>query len=105
MADPFAAGLGALFNGPCSAAADFAPGGGAPLPGGIRVIRSRPDKLAPFGGGQTVLATNSFEIRVADVAAPAIGDVIIVGAESFAINAEPQLDEGGMTWVCPAEPA
>lgn len=103
MADPFAAGLGALFGGPASVAADyFAGGAGAAVP--IRVVHGQPDGQVEWGEQAIVAASNMFEIRRADVAQPAAGDVLALTAGRFVLTGEPRLDVEGLTWSCGAEP-
>ena len=49
-------------------------------------------------------ASNAFEIRIADVARPAIGDTIDIAGERFEISLDPVGDVEGLTWICAAEP-
>ncbi len=99
--DPFAAALDALFNAPGSAAAVYVPVDGFPTD--IRVIRSQPDVNTSFGDSQIIQATNVFEIRRSEVAAPTHGGRLMIGDEIFAIQGDGRLDVEGLTWTIGAE--
>lgn len=104
MADPFAVGLVALHGAAAGLAATYFPVDGPAVPG-IRVTRTRPDRLGQFGDTAILPASNSFDILAADVAVPAIGAEILLGTgERFAISIEPLLDVEGVSWTCGAEP-
>lgn len=100
--DPWQMAVDVIFQSPGSLDAVFTAAGGAPTP--IRVIRSQPDRLERYAGTQFVSEDNAFEIRVSDVAAPAIDDLITIGDSSFAITLLPVLDVEGLSWTCVAEP-
>lgn len=111
MLDPFAAALDAQFNAPGSAAADYIVPGGPAVP--IRIILSRPDVLNRFDDRRIATQTIIISIRKSDVAAPAVHDLIQMGARSddgtLAVEAEyrlcdePLSDVESLTWECGAE--
>lgn len=101
--DPWQMAVDVIFQSPGSLGAIFTPAGGASAP--IRVIRSQPDRLERYAGTQFLSEENAVEIRVSDVAAPAIGDLITIGDAPFAITLLPVLDVEGLSWTCVAEPA
>lgn len=100
--DPFAMALDALFNAPGSMAAVYTPVGGVPT--AVRTIRSQPDRIERFADFQIDVRMETFELRRSEVARPAIGGVIDIADERFAITVEPQIDVEGMSWVVLAEP-
>ncbi|WP_419808383.1 head-tail joining protein [Sphingomonas sp.] len=102
MSDPFVMALSALFSSPLAIDAIYiAPNATGIL---IRVIRSQPDAEAPFGQGRVVEGTNIFSIQRSDVATPAAGAALVVGAETFELTGEPMLDTEGLTWTMGAFP-
>lgn len=103
MFDPFAAALGALFRAPGSAAAEYLPPDGFPVP--LRVIRDGGDTSSAWGRGHVVQATNTIAIQVADVARPVAGATVMIGAARFRLVGAPELDTEGLSWRCGAEPA
>lgn len=105
MADPFADALAVLHSGPCGQPAAYIAAGGLVPPVPIDVVRDQHDDEASYGQSRLVQATNAFQVRRADVAEPAVGDVISIADGNFRINGAPTLDVEGLTWNCPAEPA
>jgi hypothetical protein len=102
--DPFVMAIDAQFRAPGSVAADYRAGGGTLPPVPVRIIRSRPDQIERFAGFQIDVQTETFEVRRSDVMQPAIGDVMIIGSERFAVSIEPQIDVEGLSWIMLAEP-
>lgn len=103
MSDPFSTALDCLFGGPASVEAAYLAGGtGAGV--AVRCVRGRPDEAIGFGDGQIIAATDIFELRRSEVAAPQAGDVIAIGAERFVIRGACQLDAEGLGWRCGADP-
>lgn len=101
--DPFASAAAMLFRAPGSVAAIFTPTGGSPIP--TRIIRGQPDAASRFGGGSIVQPTNVFQMLRAEVASPAAGDGLLVGADALVITGVPTLDIERVTWICAADPA
>ena len=100
--DPWQTAIDAIFQSPGSLDATFKTEGWVAVP--IRIIRSQPDRLERYAGTQFLSEENAFEIRVSDVAAPLIGDLIMIDDASFAITLLPVLDVEGLSWTCVAEP-
>lgn len=112
MFDPFAAALGAMFRAPGSAAAVYLDEFN--LPQAIPVIRSQPNRDQRFGTVMAVVSDDTFSIRRSDVAEPADGSFIVLGAtligndpvggEWFQIDGPAMLDTEGLTWSVVAKP-
>lgn len=72
----------------------------------IGVIRDQGSgTVGSFGGRNVVVDPNHFMVQRSDVAAPKRGDTLTIGADVFKINGAPTLDDEGLAWRCPAEPA
>lgn len=71
----------------------------------IRVIRRAPDRISDFGSAHILSDTTTVDIRVAELASPRPGDLIIIGAESFAIQGEPLRDGERLIWTVELVPA
>lgn len=72
-------------------------GGGAPV--SIKVMPRRPDELLEFGDSMIVTGTNIFDVRVADIAAPAEGDTITYNGTAYIVQGEPQSrDSDRLIW-------
>jgi hypothetical protein len=101
----FAAAFRTLFRDPNqSTPATYTPvGGGDPVV--LRVIRAAPDDTTDFGGARLRSATSTFRVRVADVAAPAVGDLIEIGTESFLVQGKPMRDNLRLVWTLDTRPA
>jgi hypothetical protein len=68
----------------------------------VRVIRRRPDAVVEFGASRAMLTTLSIDIRRSQAATIAEGDLIVIGAETFKIIAEPVSDVLGLVSACEA---
>lgn len=96
--DPSAA-LGAAFTTFGIAAVYTPPTPGAP---GVAVtaVARREDQGAQFGGGRAVASRGLFEIREAEVAEPARGGTLTIGAVVWKIEAVPEkLDPDRLVWT------
>lgn len=112
MVDPFAAALEAQFDAPGSAAAVYLDE--FTLPAAVRVIRTQPDRDQSFGRVVAVVSDDTFSVRRSQVAQPADGGYIVVGAtlsgsdplggEWFRIDGPAMLDLEGLTWSFAAKP-
>ncbi len=110
--DPFAIGLSAIFAAPGSTAAFYVDDFTLPQP--IRVVRSQPNRDQRFGSVMAVVSDDTFSIRRSDVAEPADGSFIVLGAaltgndpvggEWFQIDGPAMLDTEGLTWSVVAKP-
>jgi hypothetical protein len=100
----FADALGALFSDPnLSVAALWKSGGvGAGVP--VRIVLKQPDQLVNFGLSRAIVATTLIDVRVADVASPHKGDVVVIGGVGYEILADPRIDTLRLKWECEAAP-
>jgi hypothetical protein len=79
-------------------------------PGGVggvscRIIRKSPDQVAGFGVSRALIASCVIDVRVSEIAAPAEGDLVVIGALSFKIIADPVIDSLGLVYSCEAAQA
>lgn len=86
FADPFGVGE----------AATYTPGGGSAV--SIRAIRAAPEVLTGFASASVKASVDAFLLRVADVAAPAAGDALSIGAEVWTVQGVPVRSPDGVTW-------
>jgi hypothetical protein len=78
----FTAAIDTLFADPNIAYdAIYIPTGGDPMT--VRVIAKRPDEIVGFGDTRIHTATAMFDVRVSEVPAPAEGDTLEVGGETY----------------------
>ena len=70
----------------------------------VRVIRKSPDEITPFGAGRILSETTRLDARLADMPAPAPGDLINIGLESFILQGEPKLDRERLIWTLDMRP-
>lgn len=95
----FAAMIAALFVDPVLAkAAEYLPKGSL---GGwpVRVIAKQPDTITSFGDARLHSSTTLFEVQVAEVPTPKIGDQLTVGGLSYVIQSEPVADSERLVWT------
>ncbi len=71
----------------------------------IRVIAKQPDTLTDYGGGQIHTAITLFDVQVADVPNPAIGDRLTVDDIIYAVQSEPTADTNRLIWTLNVRPA
>ena len=71
----------------------------------IRVIRRAPDRITEFGAGRFVSPTMMVDVRVADLADPRPGDLIVIGTDSYTIQGEPVRDSERLIWALDLRPA
>ena len=71
----------------------------------IRVIRRAPDRITDFGSARILSDTTTVDVRVADLADPRPGDLIVLGSESFVIQGEPTRDSERLIWTAELVPA
>ena len=95
----FATAMNVIFADPNMAvdALWFAGGTGPGI--AVRVIRKSPDEITPFGAGRILSETTQLDARVADLPAPAPGDLIRIGSEDFILQGEPKLDRERLIWT------
>jgi voltage-gated potassium channel Kch len=100
----FATAIAALFADPnITVEAIYTPAGGDPMT--VRVIAKRPDGIVGFGHTRIHTATTMFDVRVSEVSAPADGDTLEIGGETYVIQGEPVRDRDGLMWSLDTHPA
>ena len=100
----FATAIAALFADPNIATdAVYTPAGGEPI--NVCVIAKRTDEIVGFGDTPIHAATAIFDVRVAEVPAPAEGDTLEIGGETFIIQGEPMRDRDRLIWSLDVRPA
>ncbi|MBC9248328.1 hypothetical protein H4P12_16795 [Paracoccus sp. 11-3] len=65
----------------------------------IRLIRRAPDRITEFGSARILSDTLTADIRVSDLPDPRPGDLIVIGADSYAIQGEPLRDRDRLIWT------
>ena len=98
----FAAAVAVLFRDPNMAAdALWRPGGtGAPVP--VRVIKRAPDAEVGFGEARARIPAVLLELRVAEAADPASGDLIELGGSTYRLQGTPRRDPHRLIWTAEA---
>jgi len=71
----------------------------------IRVIRRAPDRITEFGSARILSDTTTVDVRVADLADPRSGDLIVLGSESLVIQGEPTRDSERLIWTLDLRPS
>lgn len=98
----YAAGTYIYFDDPNGAIDGIFRAGGTGTPVPLRVIKLTPVQQAQFGAVRVAVDAATFEIRVADVAAPAAGDTLSVSGILHHVQGAPVLDETGTVWLVDA---
>jgi hypothetical protein len=95
----FAEAIDDLFADPNLARdAVWQPGGtGAPVT--VRIVLRRPDRIGGFGETRLVAAASVVEVRTAEVATLAQGDVFDIDGDSFVVQGEPVRDGERLVWT------
>lgn len=76
---------------------------GADVP--VRVMLRRPDRIGEFAETRLAAATTLVDIRTAQAAAPAEGDAIVIGGETFMVQGQPLRDAERLVWTIEVRPA
>ena len=63
-----------------------------------RVAVSRPDETVDFRDTRLSRPTVMLTVLVSVIAAPAAGDVVVIGADSYVVQGSPQRDISQLTW-------
>ena len=71
----------------------------------IRLIRRAPDRITEFGSARILSETLTADVRISDIPDPRPGDLIVIGAESYAIQGEPIRDRDRLIWTLELVPA
>lgn len=101
MANPFAAAVSVLHNGPGSQAGSHVAADGSITP--VRLVRRGPDRASRFGDVQVYAGTHVVDVLLSQIEQPNLGDRFLVGDLDLTISVEPVLDVEGLTWTCGAE--
>ncbi len=101
----FAGAIDALFADPHLARDAVSRAGGADPGIPVRVILRRPDRVNTFGETRIVAETVLIDVRVSDVANPAVGDAIEVDGMVYVVQGAPMRDAERFVWTIEARPA
>ena len=74
--------------------------GGALTGQPVRVIRLSPSDNSEIEGGIFRRHGELIDVRASDVSAPAEGDMVDVGGETFRVMSSPQRAADGLIWRC-----
>jgi hypothetical protein len=100
----FAAAIDALFaDANIATDAVYTPTGDGPI--NVQVVARRPDEIVGFGDTRIHSATAVFDVRVSDAAAPAEGDTLEIGGETYLVQGEPVLDRERLVWTLDTRPS
>lgn len=95
----FSAAMDAIFDDPNMAVDAFWEVAGVPPMVPCRLMLKRPDDVMEFGGAVIVSGTILVDVRVSEIAAPAAGDVVTIGAERFRVQGKPRRDRERLVWM------
>jgi hypothetical protein len=103
MADPYAAAMIVLFNGPGSDAAIYTPVAAPPYDDPVRVILSQPDRITDLSQGRIVQGENELSFLMSEVPDPTEGDMVEVIRDgvtyrTFTLIGEPFSDVERLSW-------
>lgn len=101
----FAAAMDRIFGHPDMGISAVWIAGGTSEERPIRLIRRAPDRITEFRSARILSETLTADIRVSDLPAPRPGDLIVIGAESFAIQGEPFRDRDRLIWTVELVPS
>lgn len=80
-------------------AATYTPPAGDPV--AVKVVRRQPSAEVAFGGAGFQGVAWEADLRASEVAAPAVGATLTIGAESFTVAAAPRQDATGRIFTLP----
>jgi hypothetical protein len=100
----FTAAIAAIFRDPNMAADALWKAGGTGAGVSVRIIRKSPDDLTDFGAARLRSETTRVDVRVAEMASPAKGDTIQIGADLFAVQGDPMQDLERLVWTLDLRP-
>jgi hypothetical protein len=101
----FAAAMDTLFADPNLARDAVYQAGAADTGIAVRLIVRRPDRIGDFGETRIASETMTFDVRTAEVAAPAEGDTLDVDGVTYVIQGEPLRDAERLIWTIEARRA
>lgn len=100
--DHFAAAFDATIDGPLAVEATFTPQAGAAL--SLRIIPDMEDQTPGFGRASFVTGAFTFRARLADLDAPAAGDVLEVDGTTYTVQGTPAKGPRHLWWQIEAAP-
>ena len=103
--DAFAAAMDRIFAHPDMSVSAVWIASGTSEERPIRLIRRAPDRMTEFGSARILSETLIADIRVSNLPDPRPRDLIVIGAESFAIQSEPIRDRDRLIWTVELVPA
>ena len=101
----FAAAMDRIFGHPDMGISAVWIAGGTSEERPIRLIHRAPDRITEFGSARILSETLTADIRISDLPDPQSGDLIVIGAESYAIQGEPIRDRDRLIWTVELVPA
>ena len=101
----FAAAMDQIFGHPDMATSAVWIAAGTSEERPIRLIRRAPDRITEFGSARILSETLTVDIRISELTDPREGDLIVIGADSFAIQGEPIRDRDRLIWTVELIPA
>jgi len=101
----FAAAIDALFADPNLGRDAVYRADGADPAVPVRVVLRRPDRVGEFGETRLAAATTLVDIRVSEAAAPAEGDTVVIGSDTFIVQGQPLRDAECLVWTLDVRPA
>ena len=100
----FAAAIDALFADINLAALSVYRAGGADPGIAVRLIVRRPDRIGDFGDTRIASETAIFDVRSAEIAAPAEGDILEIDGVTYVVQGTPVRDAERLIWAIEARP-
>ena len=64
----------------------------------VKVLRTDPDSTREWEQASISSPSNFLQVRVKDIPTPEKGDEILVGKETYLIEAQPQRDQHRLVW-------
>jgi len=71
----------------------------------VRLMRARPDVVTEFGSARVHQETETFELRVSEIADPKAGDRIFLAEGDRIVQGVPRKDREGLVWSIDTRPA
>lgn len=94
----FGVAINAIFADPnMSVPAEYRAGGADPAVS-VRVMKSSPSVVSDWNSASIVQDSVLFDVRVSEIATPAIGDTFTISGTIYSVIDEPLLDAEGLIW-------
>lgn len=100
----FAAAVDAIFADPNMAADAVWRVQGVGPDTACRVIRAQPDDLTDYGTSRLVTQSHRLDVRISEIPAPEVGDMILIGDERYIVQSKPRADRERLVWSVDARP-